>query len=70
VFFAAVALLHAYASAQNLPEGDKLLIFWAGTLPIILSAPHGGRERSRVLRRAVVSVWPNSPSSATATPLS
>ena len=44
VIFAAVALLHACASAQNPPEGDKLLIFWAGTLPIILSAPHGGRE--------------------------
>ena len=42
--FAAVTWLHAYAIAQNNPDGDRLLVLWAGTLPVILSAPHGGRE--------------------------
>lgn len=42
--FAVVVLSHAYAIAQNSPEGDTLLTLWAGTLPVILSAPHGGRE--------------------------
>lgn len=44
LLFAAVALLHSYAVAQNLGENDKLLTLWAGTLPVILAAPHGGRE--------------------------
>jgi hypothetical protein len=44
ILFAAVTLVHAYAIAQNYPEGDRLLILRAGTLPVILSAPHGGRE--------------------------
>lgn len=44
LLFAAVALLHGYAIAQNNPEGDNFLTLWAGTLPVILSAPHGGRE--------------------------
>ena len=44
LLFAAVALLHAYAIAQDSPEGNKLLTLWAGSLPVILSAPHGGRE--------------------------
>lgn len=30
--------------AQNQAEPQKLLLLWAGSLPIILSAPHGGRE--------------------------
>ncbi len=29
--------------AQDLSHPDKLLTVWAGSLPIILSAPHGGR---------------------------
>ena len=31
-------------SAQNRSEAQKLPVLWAGTLPIILAAPHGGRE--------------------------
>ena len=30
--------------AQNSAEKEQLLTLWAGTLPIILAAPHGGRE--------------------------
>ena len=30
--------------AQNQSEHQKLLTIWAGMLPIILSAPHGGRQ--------------------------
>src|SRR4029077_17413433 len=30
--------------AQNQSERQKLLTVWAGMLPIILSAPHGGRQ--------------------------
>src|SRR6185295_15360166 len=44
LLFAVVALMHAYALAQNNVESDKLLTLWAGTLPVILAAPHGGRE--------------------------
>ncbi|HET7005794.1 MAG TPA: N-formylglutamate amidohydrolase [Candidatus Binatia bacterium] len=44
LLFAACALLHSYAVAQTTAESDKLLTFWAGTLPVILAAPHGGRE--------------------------
>ena len=44
LLFAACALLHSYAAAQSTSESDKLLTFWAGTLPVILAAPHGGRE--------------------------
>jgi N-formylglutamate amidohydrolase len=42
--FAFVGLFHCYALAQNSAENDKLLTLWAGTLPVILAAPHGGRE--------------------------
>jgi len=31
-------------SAQNSADKEQLLTFWTGTLPIILAAPHGGRE--------------------------
>jgi len=44
LLFAAVALLHAYAIAQDTPGRDKFLTLWAGALPVILAAPHGGRE--------------------------
>ena len=33
-----------HALAQTSADANKLLSVWAGTLPIILSAPHGGRE--------------------------
>lgn len=36
--------LHAEALAQSGVQPEKLLILWAGSLPIILSAPHGGRQ--------------------------
>jgi hypothetical protein len=32
------------ALAQNEVASGKLLTVWAGVLPIILSAPHGGRQ--------------------------
>ena len=44
LLFAACALLHSYAAAQSTSASDELLTFWAGTLPVILAAPHGGRE--------------------------
>ena len=44
LLFAAVVLMHGYAIAQSISEGDKLWTLWAGALPVILSAPHGGRE--------------------------
>ena len=44
LLFIFVGLLHSYALAQNSLENDKLLTLWAGTLPVILAAPHGGRE--------------------------
>jgi N-formylglutamate amidohydrolase len=41
----AIALfLHAPLFAQERDDPAKLLTVWAGMLPIILSAPHGGRE--------------------------
>ena len=36
--------LHAEALAQSGVQPEKLLTLWAGSLPIILSAPHGGRQ--------------------------
>jgi N-formylglutamate amidohydrolase len=36
--------VHAGAYAQEKTEPRRLLTVWAGMLPIILSAPHGGRE--------------------------
>jgi N-formylglutamate amidohydrolase len=35
---------YAAAYAQEKSEAQELLTVWAGMLPIILSAPHGGRE--------------------------
>jgi N-formylglutamate amidohydrolase len=32
------------AAAEDLGRADELLRFWPGMLPIILSAPHGGRQ--------------------------
>ena len=40
----AMVLLHGPLSAQEKTEPRRLLTIWAGMLPIILSAPHGGRE--------------------------
>jgi N-formylglutamate amidohydrolase len=37
-------LLHGPLSAQEEQGPARLLTVWAGMLPIILSAPHGGRE--------------------------
>jgi len=37
-------LLHGLLSAEEEQGPAKLLTVWAGMLPIILSAPHGGRE--------------------------
>jgi N-formylglutamate amidohydrolase len=37
-------LLHGPLSAQEQQGPARLLTIWAGMLPIILSAPHGGRE--------------------------
>jgi len=44
LLFFACTFLPAYALAQTAADSDKLLTFWAGTLPVILAAPHGGRE--------------------------
>jgi N-formylglutamate amidohydrolase len=41
---ALVVALHAPLSAQEQRQPAELLTVWAGMLPIILSAPHGGRE--------------------------
>jgi N-formylglutamate amidohydrolase len=41
---ALVVALHVPLSAQEQREPAELLTVWAGMLPIILSAPHGGRE--------------------------
>lgn len=43
VFWALVAWLHAEALAQPVRPED-FVTFWAGGLPIILTAPHGGRQ--------------------------
>ena len=39
-----VAWVHAAVYAQEKADPQRLLTIWAGMLPIILSAPHGGRE--------------------------
>ena len=39
-----LSVIHLHAFAQDFGEGHKLLTIWAGSLPIILSAPHGGRQ--------------------------
>ncbi|MGZ8436437.1 MAG: hypothetical protein ACXW6T_19645, partial [Candidatus Binatia bacterium] len=44
LLFAATLLIHAQSAAQTSGDNDKLLTLWAGSLPIILAAPHGGRE--------------------------
>lgn len=44
LIFAAVGFFHSYCGAQSTQPNDKLMTLWAGTLPIILAAPHGGRE--------------------------
>ena len=45
IFFALAILVYSFEScAQNQSERQKLLTMWAGMLPIILSAPHGGRQ--------------------------
>ena len=40
----AVVLFFGEAWAQDKNDPLRLVTFWAGTLPIILSAPHSGRE--------------------------
>jgi N-formylglutamate amidohydrolase len=40
----AALLLAREVSAQDRNDPLRLVTLWAGTLPIILSAPHGGRE--------------------------
>lgn len=37
-------MLPLQALAQNSTDANRFLSIWAGTLPLILSAPHGGRE--------------------------
>jgi N-formylglutamate amidohydrolase len=37
-------MLYGFAFAQSSADHDRLLTVWAGSLPIILSAPHGGRQ--------------------------
>jgi N-formylglutamate amidohydrolase len=45
IFFFVGVLAYSFESfAQNPSERQKLLTVWAGMLPIILSAPHGGRQ--------------------------
>jgi N-formylglutamate amidohydrolase len=45
IFFCVGILAYSFESfAQNQSERQKLLTVWAGMLPIILSAPHGGRQ--------------------------
>ena len=45
IFFSVALLGWSFESfAQNQSERQKLLTVWAGMLPIILSAPHGGRQ--------------------------
>ena len=44
LLFAAIVLFHCQSAAQTSVDGNKLLTLWAGSLPIILAAPHGGRE--------------------------
>lgn len=44
ILFAFALALPLPALAQNSADGNRFLSIWAGTLPLILSAPHGGRE--------------------------
>lgn len=44
ILFALALAFPAHALAQNSADVNKLLSVWAGTLPLILSAPHGGRQ--------------------------
>lgn len=44
ILFALALVFPLHALAQNSADANKLLSVWAGTLPLILSAPHGGRE--------------------------
>lgn len=44
VILTAVAVLSAPLWAQEKRKPEEFLTLWAGMLPIILSAPHGGRE--------------------------
>jgi N-formylglutamate amidohydrolase len=45
IFFSVGAFAYSFESfAQDQLEPQKLLTVWAGMLPIILSAPHGGRQ--------------------------
>jgi N-formylglutamate amidohydrolase len=45
LLLAASLCFSSEALAQNADAPDKLLTVWAGTLPIILSAPHSGRQQ-------------------------
>lgn len=51
----ALSVIQLDAFAQSSGEGRKLLTIWAGALPIILSAPHGGRQPipGAIVRRGV-----------------
>ena len=45
IFLFGGALFYCFESYAQIPsEREKLLTVWAGMLPIILSAPHGGRQ--------------------------
>ena len=45
IFFFVGLFVYSFESfAQDPSERQKLLTVWAGMLPIILSAPHGGRQ--------------------------
>ena len=44
IFTVAIWLWAIDCPAQNSSDKEQLLTLWAGTLPIILAAPHGGRE--------------------------
>jgi N-formylglutamate amidohydrolase len=45
IFFSLGVVAYSFEGfAQNQSEHQKLLTVWAGMLPIILSAPHGGRQ--------------------------
>jgi N-formylglutamate amidohydrolase len=45
IFFSVGIFAYSFDSfAQSQSEHQKLLTVWAGMLPIILSAPHGGRQ--------------------------
>src|SRR5262245_35998347 len=44
VFFAGLFVYSFEGFSQDQSERQKLLTVWAGMLPIILSAPHGGRQ--------------------------